>query len=71
MYETEMLPSMEENETMKKRVLHAAQKYFHRRVGILPLFEHGHWWVRVGGTIYDVVDADGGESIGGFSFEEC
>ena len=42
-------------------------------------FKHGHWWISVcdhraggGGTdrTFDAVDAEGGDSIGGFSFEE-
>ena len=39
-------------------------------------FEHGHWWLRITGKgdeddrTYDVVDAEGGESIDGFDFEE-
>jgi len=70
MYETEMLPSCENCETMKKRILSAARKYFHKRAGITAFFEHGHWWLRVGCRTYDVVDAGGGDSINGFDFEE-
>lgn len=70
MYETEMLPSCESSKTMEKRVLKAAHKHFHKRAGIVPVFEHGHWWIQIGCHTYDVVDAEGPGTIGGFDFEE-
>lgn len=35
-------------------------------------FDHGHWWVTCSacGVQYDAVDAEGGDSVDGFSFEE-
>lgn len=70
MYETEMLPSCDSSKTTEKRVMTAARKHFHRRTGITAFFEHDHWWVRVAGHTYDVVDAEGSGIINGFDFEE-
>lgn len=38
----------------------------------LPVFEHGHWWINCGscGAQWSVVDATGGDSVGGYGFEE-
>lgn len=34
-------------------------------------FEHGQWWISCkNGAQFSVVDAEGGESINGFDFEE-
>lgn len=61
---------------MKKRILAAAHKHFHKRKGITAFFEHGHWWVRVDYypkcdriATYDVVDAEGFGAVNGFGFE--
>jgi hypothetical protein len=74
MKERKKLPSEMYTETVKKKVLGAAHKHFHKRTGIKAVFEHGHWWVLVEGKTrtrtFDVVDAEGGRSIGGFDFEE-
>lgn len=71
------LPSTINSPTIEKRIMTAARKRFHKRKGIDLFFEHGHWWLRLIGVgedsedrTFDVVDAEGGESINGFDFEE-
>ena len=73
-----MLPSQVNTPQMRAKVETAARKYFHKRKGLSVFFEHGHYWCRVqdeteeenGERTYDVVDAEGGDAVNGFSFEE-
>jgi hypothetical protein len=72
------LPSTANTPAIYKRIMTAARKYFHKRNGIEAFFEHGHWWMRIqddteetnGFRTYDAVDAEGGNSVNGFDFEE-
>lgn len=62
------LPS--EDKSKGNVVLKAAKKYFKKSKGINTSFEHGHWWITLDdGSQYDVVDAEGSDTIGGFDFE--
>ena len=70
MKETTKLPSERNTDAVKKRVLTAAHKHFHKRTDVRAVFEHGHWWVQIGGRNFDVVDAEGQGSVNGFGFEE-
>jgi hypothetical protein len=43
----------------------------HRPQGMNTYFEHGQWWVTLlSGAAYSVVDAEGGDAVNGFSFEQ-
>ena len=34
------------------------------------VYEHGHWWLVLrDGSVFDVVDTDGGNSVNGFALE--
>ena len=60
---------------IEKRIAKAATSRFPRQQRSL-FFEHGHWWLRITGKgdeddhTFDVVDAEDGQSINGFDFEE-
>jgi hypothetical protein len=44
-----------------------------RNVVFESFFEHGQWWIRAEANpdlTYSVVDATGGDSVDGFSFEK-
>ena len=70
-----LLPSQTETPAVEKRIMKAAATRF-PRMKKETFFEHGHWWLRVVGKgdeddrTFDVVDAEGGQSINGFDFEE-
>lgn len=59
---------------MRRRVLAAAVARFRgvRSSRLQVDFEHGQWWVTLldSGAQYGVHDAEGGDSIDGFSFEQ-
>lgn len=57
---------------MMHKVLVAACKYFHTRKRLQADFEHGQWFITdmMTGAQYSVVDAEGGDSVNGFSFEQ-
>jgi len=80
----EVLPSTIDSPEIDKRIEAAAALRFPDAEKRETFFEHGHWWCRVDygkagneartgddqDVTYDVVDAEGGESIDGFDFEE-
>ena len=60
--------------TSERRILSAARARLYRprsRQPLLAFFEHGQWWVenRDTGAQWSVVDAEGGQSVDGFDFE--
>lgn len=54
------------------RILNAACVRFHMSGPFDAYFEHGQWWLFdiSADRTYSVVDAEGGESVNGFDFEE-
>jgi hypothetical protein len=69
----EVLPSTINAPTIEAKILTAARKKFGQRKGLIAFYDHGHWWLHRGtkdyNYSYDVVDAEGYGSIGGFDFE--
>lgn len=54
-----------------ERIQEAACTYFDTEL-VYTNFEHGQWRVTLGnGAQYSVVDAEGGDSVDGFSFEQA
>lgn len=53
-------------------ILSAAAKRFPCAGPYDVIFEHGQWWLICGriGICYSVNDAEGGDSVDGFDFEE-
>ena len=66
------LPSTQNTKAVERRIRGAFRAAFRKR-NFETFFEHGHWWVRLPGRdedeVYDVVDAGGYGSTGGFGFE--
>lgn len=61
------LPSTINNRTIERRIRRAIRALGYR--GDL-VYEHGHWWLTLNdGSIFDVVDAEGGNSVDGFALE--
>lgn len=58
--------------TMCGRILRAAYICFPASGPFDAYFEHGQWWLFDISTdrTFSVVDADGGDAVDGFSFEE-
>jgi hypothetical protein len=59
---------------VEKKVLTAARKYFRQRKNIHAVFEHGQWYIMREGAgelteNYSVNDAEGIDTMNGFSFE--
>ena len=70
---TSILPSQKPSARMGLRVIRAAKSILRRHRRTLgAVFEHGHWWVTCSecGGNWDAVDAEGGNSVDGFDFEE-
>lgn len=69
---TNKLPSTQNTKAVERRIRGAFRAAFRKRK-FETFFEHGHWWVRLPGRdedeVYDVVDAGGYGSTGGFGFE--
>ena len=66
-----MLKTERDTRSMERKVRSAfrASRYFSG--GFHAVFEHGQWWISCDdGAQYSVVDADGGDAVGGFDFEE-
>ena len=57
---------------MAGRILSASYKFF-KGAGVFDVyFEHGQWWLFEisSDRTFSVVDAEGGNSVNGFDFEE-
>lgn len=54
---------------MAMRVMRAGEKRFPCCV-LDAVFEHGQWWLICIDRKFSVVDAEGGNSVDGFDFEE-
>ena len=59
---------------MEKKVMTAARKHFHQRKNIHAVFEHGQWYIFRENESdftenYSVNDAEGIDTMNGFSFE--
>jgi hypothetical protein len=56
---------------MQERALEAAKESLQRQ-NLSADFEHGQWWITDldSGAQWSVVDAEGGNSIDGFDFEQ-
>ena len=66
-----MLKTEQNTPEMARRVLSAACLYFRQRKGVQADFEHGQWWVTLrDGSQYSVCDAEGGDAVNGFCFEQ-
>ena len=76
------LPSTIDRPVIERRIRRAFRHWSGVRPGV-PLgrrfqtfYEHGHWWVRLAGRAdepdrtFDAVDAEGGDAVDGFGFEE-
>ena len=60
---------------MRRRIDIVAAKRFPAAITTSTFFDHGHWWLVISENgedtrSFDVVDAEGGQSIDGFDFEE-
>jgi Na+-translocating ferredoxin:NAD+ oxidoreductase RnfG subunit len=71
-----MLKTERNTPGMGKRVERAFRRWHHSVHGFHPTrvqvdFEHGQWWASnpLTGASWSVVDAEGGDSVDGFSFE--
>ena len=66
-----MLKTERNTPEMAARVLEAARAYFDRE-DLQVDFEHGQFWVSdvTSGAQYSVCDAEGGDSVDGFIFEQ-
>lgn len=71
-----LLKTEENSEEMGERIDAAAEAYFIERehLFISTFYEHGQWWAVLifaddDDETYSVVDAVGGDSVDGFSFE--
>lgn len=61
------LPSTQNTRSMERRIRRVCRELGYR--GDL-VFEHGHWWLTLpDGSIFDVVDVQGGTAIDGFELE--
>jgi len=66
-----------QTQEVEDAIVAAAER--HRKTRVLEqhrsVYEHGHWWliaddpVEDNVVVFDVVDAEGGESVDGFDFE--
>ena len=64
---TKQLASQQNTRAMEKRIRRVVRELGYR--GDL-VFEHGHWWLTLpDGSIFDVVDQQGGNAIDGFALE--
>lgn len=65
--ETKPLPSTQNTRAIERRIRRVCSDLGYR--GEL-VYEHGHWWLTLrDGSIFDVVDAQGGDAIDGFALE--
>ena len=63
-----LLPSQQNTRLIERKIAAAARVKGYR--GFDLEFEHGHWWLILKtGEAFDVVDAEGGNSVNGFDFE--
>lgn len=67
-----MLKSETNTPQMAGRIMRAAYHKFPAAGPLDVYFEHGQWWLFdiAGDRTFSVVDADGGDSVSGFDFEE-
>lgn len=64
------LKTEQDTPAMGRRVEKAARDYFRTR-SASGNFEHGQWWITLAnGAQYSVNDAEGGDSVDGFCFEQ-
>lgn len=61
------LPSTQDTRKIERQIRSAVRALGYRGDVV---FEHGHWWLTLpDGSIFDVVDAEGPDTVNGFGLE--